>query len=65
MARREELTVRFNDEERAAIDRRAEADGVSAAAVLRMLVRRHLKVEKQAAKPRRAPATKRGKGGRT
>ena len=57
MARREELTVRFNDEERAAIDQRAEVDGVSAAAVLRMLVRRHLKVKtaakKKAAKRRR------------
>ena len=49
MARREELTVRFNAEERAAIDRRAEVDGVSAAAVLRMLVRKHLKVEQPAA----------------
>jgi len=57
MARREELTVRFNTEERAAIDQRAEVDGVSAAAVLRMLVRRYLKVKqvpkKKAAKRRR------------
>jgi hypothetical protein len=50
MARREELTVRFNDEERAAIDQRAEVDGVSAAAVLRMLVRRYLKVKTAAKK---------------
>ena len=54
MARREELTVRFNIEERAAIDQRAEVDGVSAAAVLRMLVRRHLKVKKPVAKERAA-----------
>lgn len=62
MARREELTVRFNDQERAAVDERARLDGVSAAAVLRMLVHQHLMTAQATAKPRKVAkrAVKRG-----